>query len=140
MNKLILTLAISLSLISFNGFEFNSEFKLVGEWEGTDKDEVGYFTFDKEGYAYIKFGTDLLGGKEFVKDGKKFSLTYKVDYKKSPITVDLIFTELETERQLVWPCIIDVLENDRIMFARGSNGIRPENFTDYDFIILNRIK
>ena len=140
MNKLILTLIISISLISVIDFQFNSDFKLVGEWKGTDKNEVGYFKFDQDGYAYTKFGTDLFGGKEFVRDDKKFSLSYKVDYNKSPIAVDLIFTELETKKQLIWPCIIDVLEDDRIMFARGSNGIRPENFTDYDSIILNRIK
>ncbi len=140
MNKLILILLIGLSLTSFRFSEYNSEFNIIGKWEAKDQIGIGQLVFDANGYAKIKFGTKVLGGKKFIRDGKEFSLEYKIIYDKSPITLDLIFTEIANEKKLVWPCIIDVIDDNKIFFARGKDGNRPENFTDYDYIMLERVK
>ncbi|WP_417558608.1 hypothetical protein [Mesoflavibacter zeaxanthinifaciens] len=132
MNKLILALVIGLTLTCEGNLDKNSEFSIVGKWEWDSYSSSGNFVFYDNGFVEIESENEKIGGKEFVRDGKKFSLEYKVNYETEPNTLDLVFTELNSDNQLIMPGIIDIVENDIVLFARGSDGIRPKSIADSD--------
>jgi hypothetical protein len=132
MNKLILALVIGLTLTCKGNLDKNSEFSIVGKWEWDSYSSSGIFVFYDNGFVEMESENEKIGGKEFVRDGKKFSLEYKVNYETKPNTLDLVFTELNSDNQLIMPGIIDIVENDIVLFARGSDGIRPKSIADSD--------
>ena len=132
MNKLILALVIGLSLTCKGNLDKSSEFSIVGKWEWDSYSSSGNFVFYNNGFVEIESDNEKIGGKEFIRDGKKFSLKYRVDYENTPNTLDLIFKELKSENQLIIPGIIDIVENDIVLFARGSDGLRPTSIADSD--------
>ncbi|MCB4798684.1 hypothetical protein [Neotamlana laminarinivorans] len=70
----------------------NDETKFIGKWIGKDKNDIGYLNFDDEGYANFEIHGRIIGGKEFIQNGKKGSMTYEINSTKKPIEVDLIVT------------------------------------------------
>ena len=140
MKRTFVLLLIGFVLTSLTVQKEIVDFDLIGKWKVVDEGDVGYFTFDENGYTYIDFENQKFGGKEFLRGEKKFSLTYRVDYSLTPITVDLIFTELDNPRELIMPCMIQVINSDKIYFARGSGNQRPKDFNGPETIIFERIK
>ncbi|WJJ97867.1 hypothetical protein [Algibacter luteus] len=139
MKKIILLVLTTLMVSSFT-VDNISDFSIVGKWQGVEGDEVGYFIFDEEGYAYIEAKGLKIGGKEFEMKGKKGSMRYEIDYSKSPMEIDFIvtiFDDNKTERLL---CIAKKIDNDKILFSIGFNGERPIDFKENNEMIFNRIK
>ena len=141
MNKLILTLIICFSSISINNCDNKTEFSIVGKWEWDAYSSSGSFIFRENGEVVIESEGEVLGGNEFIRKDREFNLEYKVDYEKTPITLDLIFTNLKTKNQLIKPGIMDIVDNNIIIIAIGSKGIRPKEISEFDdIIVLERIK
>jgi hypothetical protein len=141
MNKLILALVIGLTLTCKGNLDKSSEFSIVGKWEWDSYSSSGSFIFHENGDVVIESEGEILGGKEFKRKGREFSLEYKVDYKKTPMTLDLIFTDLKNQNQLVKPGIMDIVDNNIIIIAIGDDGIRPEQISTFDDrIVLERIE
>ncbi|UAB75608.1 hypothetical protein [Mesoflavibacter sp. SCSIO 43206] len=141
MNKLFLILVIGFTLVCQSEFNKVSEFNIVGKWEWESYSSSGNFVFYSNEIAEMESENEKIGGKDFMRNGKKFSLEYKIDYNKTPKTLDLIFTELESKKQLKMPGIIDIVEKDILLYARGKNGIRPKSIAESDDkITLYRIK
>jgi hypothetical protein len=139
MKKIILLLMTSLVVFSFQTDDI-TDFNIVGKWKGVEGQETGYFIFDEEGYAYFEMKGLNIGGKEFEMNGKKGSMSYEIDYSKSPMEIDFIvtlFDENNTQRLL---CIAKKIDNDKILFSIGFNGERPTDFLDDNEMIINRIK
>jgi hypothetical protein len=118
----------------------NDRAKFIGEWIGEDNKEVGYLNFDSEGYAFFKIEGEILGGKEFIFDGKKGKMTYEINSKTNPIQVDLIVTKLESGEQKKLLCIAEFIDNDTMKFALSFEEKRPTEFDSYNSIIFKREK
>ena len=114
--------------------------KFIGKWEGEDNKEVGYITFDEEGYAAFEIQGQVFGGKEFDYNGKKGKMTYVVNSDVEPIEVDLIMTNLDNGDKKQWSCIANFVDDNTMEFAMGFNNIRPTDFEGSDAIILRRVK
>ena len=141
MRKIFLTFLISLTLISCKGQNEKIDIDIIGEWKSEDKSGVGYVIFDDEGYANFNFEDFKLGGKEFVRNGKKFSLSYTLDYSTNPIHLDLTFRNIETNKEMKMLGIVKPVSVNEILYARGNgNSKRPTNFRGIETIRLNRIK
>jgi len=132
MNKLLFILVIGFALTCKSSSDKVSEFNIVGKWEWDSFSSSGSFVFYSNGFVEIESDNEKIGGKDFMRDGKKFSLEYKVNYDTTPNTLDLIFTELESNQQLKMPGIIDIVENDILLYARGTNGMRPKSIAESD--------
>ncbi|WP_181364032.1 hypothetical protein [Algibacter marinivivus] len=125
--------------LEFNSNE-NDKGKFIGKWIGEDEKDIGYLNFDSEGYAYFEIQGQIMGGKEFVQNGKKGSMTYEINSETKPIQVDLIVTMFETKKQKKLLCISNFIDDDTMEFAIGFEGIRPTEFDSEDSIILKRDK
>jgi len=137
MKKLIILLFI-IPLLSMT--TENDKAKFIGKWIGEDKKDIGYLNFDSEGYAYFEIQGQIMGGKEFVQNGKKVSMTYEINSETEPIQVDLIVTLLETKEQKKLLCISNFIDDNTMEFAIGFEGIRPTKFDSENSIILKREK
>lgn len=118
----------------------NDKAKFVGKWIGDDKGDIGYLNFNSEGYAYFEIQGQIMGGKEFVQNGKKGSMTYQINSETEPIQVDLIVTIFESKEQKKLLCISNFIDDDTMKFAIGFEGIRPTKFDSENSIILKRDK
>lgn len=139
MKKIILLLITGFTFLSFTPNN-TSEFSIVGKWKGEDEKEVGYFIFQEDGYAFMEVRGVKLGGKEFEVKGKKGSLSYTIDYTKSPMPLDLIITLLEANDSRSQKFIIDVIDNNTIKMAMGTPDKRPTSFEDGDSLIFHRVE
>ncbi|WP_397447852.1 hypothetical protein [Polaribacter sp. R77954] len=134
---LIFILIVSESFIQKTELKFN----LIGSWKTEGFFKYGKFTFDKDGFVLIDYNDDPIGGKKFSRNGKFYSLKYKLELKSEPKQLDLIFTNLESGNEMTWRGIIQVLNDNKIRYARaGNNESRPENFENIESIILERMK
>lgn len=136
--KRILILLLVIPLLSMT-IE-NDKAKFIGKWIGEDKKEIGSLNFDSEGYAYFEVQGQIMGGKEFVQNGKKGSMTYKINSETNPIQVDLIVTMLESKEQKKLLCIANFIDNDTMEFAINFEENRPTEFDSENSIILRREK
>ena len=137
MKKLLLLFIATLTLTSFNKYS-NSEFSIIGKWEGQDENESGYIIFQKDGYAYFDFQGQVMGGKEFVIRGQKASMTYEVDYSKTPMTIDIIVKKIETGEINKLLCIAEKIDKNQIKLQMDFTGVRPTQFNENDSLIFNR--
>ncbi len=137
MKKLLIILFI-IPLLSMTIENDNAKF--IGKWVGQDENEIGYLNFDSEGYAYFEMQGQIIGGKEFVRNGKKGSMTYEINSETNPIQVDLIVTLFESNEQKKLLCISNFIDDDTMKFAIGFEGIRPTEFDSNNSIILKRDK
>ncbi|WP_452599942.1 hypothetical protein [Pontimicrobium sp. MEBiC01747] len=138
MKKLIL---LFISILSLSSFTTNkTTMDIVGKWVGEEKGDIGYFIFDKEGYATLEAQGQVLGGKEFVMKGKKGSMTYQVNYEATPVEIDLIVTMLETKEQKKMLFIAKAIDDNTIQLASSFSTTRPTEFNDVNSIILTRVK
>ncbi|KAB1070251.1 hypothetical protein F6U93_02060 [Tamlana haliotis] len=118
----------------------NDKAKFIGNWIGEDEKEIGYLNFDSEGYAYFKVQEQIMGGKEFVQNGKKGNMTYEINSETNPIQVDLIATMLESGKQKKLLCIAKFIDNDTMEFAINFEEKRPTEFDSENSIIFKREK
>lgn len=139
MKKIILLFITTLTLMSFNKVT-NSEFSIVGKWQGQDENETGYIIFQKDGYAYFDFQGLIMGGEEFVIKGQKASMTYEVDYSKTPMTIDLIVKKIESGEIKKLLCIAEIINENQIKLQIDFNDNRPTEFNENDSLIFNRVK
>jgi uncharacterized protein (TIGR03067 family) len=136
--KRIFILLIVLPLLSFNS-DLNSV-DLIGKWTGEDKGQIGFITFDKEGYAIFEIEGQIIGGKEFVMNGKKGKMTYELNLKKKPIEIDLTITKLESNEQKKILCIAEFVDENNMILAMTFDSERPTEFNDENSIKLKRTK
>ncbi|WP_129367009.1 hypothetical protein [Lutibacter sp. HS1-25] len=139
MKKIILLLLTTLILTSFNEYP-TSEFSIVGKWKGEDEKDIGYITFQDDGYAYFEFQGQIIGGKEFVVNGKKGTMTYEVNYLKTPIEIDIIVQKIESGEINKLLCIVENIEKNVIKLQMDFNGNRPIEFDDKEAIIFQRVE
>lgn len=139
--KRLIFLLLALPLISFTSdTNLLAKKTLVGQWIGADGGDVGFITFEKDGYLRLKIGQEEIGGKEFEMDGVKAKMTYEVNYKSDPIEVDFIFEALDgsTTRRML--CIAEFINKDEIKFASDFSKVRPLAFTPENSIVFKRLK
>ena len=132
-----LLLLIVVPFLSFN--IINDKNKFIGKWVGDDQYEIGYINFDDEGYAYFEIEGQIIGGKEFVFDGKKGRMTYEINSNVDPIEIDLIITKLESGEQKKLFCIASFIDDDSMKFAIDFE-TRPDGFNSENSIIFKRQK
>ncbi|AUP80979.1 hypothetical protein [Flavivirga eckloniae] len=132
-------LLLALSSLSF--VTTKSEAPFIGTWKGEDRGEVAYITFDHEGYAILRIGGEVLGGKDFVYKEKKAELKYKVIPNTKPIQLDLIISTNEPVKENKMLCIAEFMSDDTMKFASnfGLNS-RPTEFNIKNSIVLLREK
>jgi len=138
-NILFFLLAIS-SLTSFKAPQVK-EFLLAGKWKADGvTNSIDYLIFDSEGYAAMQRGTEVLGGKEFVINGKKGRMTYKTDYSKKPAHLDFVVTKVDSKETMTIKAIIEIINNDEIKVAISEgDDQRPDNF-NASTIVFKRVK
>ncbi len=136
MKKIILLLFLSLGFTSFNTVDVKSE--LIGEWTGDEKGDIGKIVFQKNGYAFFEHQNQIFGGESFIMDGKKGSMKYIVDDKKTPFNIDLVVSleGTKTERKLL--CIGKFIAKNKMQFAIGFEGERPQEFNGENSLIFNK--
>jgi len=139
MKKLILLFITSLILTSFSKVS-ETDFNIIGKWKGEDNSEVGYISFDKEGYAYFEFNGQKIGGKEFLIEGKKGSMRYEIEFTENFINVDLIVTVIDENKTKSLLCLVEKLNDDEMRFTIGFEGERPKGFENNDAMIFKRVK
>lgn len=141
--KKIFILLIVLPLLSFNS-NFNSS-DLIGKWIGEDKGEVMFITFDEEGYAAFENDGQIIGGKEFVMNGKKGNMTYEANLDKNPIEIDFILTKLhptdeKSNEQKKMLCIAKFEDKNNMIIVLNFDSERPTEFSDSNSIKLKRVE
>jgi hypothetical protein len=137
MKKIVLLL---LATILMSATAKNAEPNFVGKWTGDDNKEVGFITFDKEGYASFEVKGQVLGGKEFEMNGQKGKMTYEINTKTNPIQVDFIITKLDTGEEKRMLCIAEFIDKNTMNFALNFDNIRPKDFQSKNAIVLTREK
>ena len=137
MKKIIILLIITLSLTSFTKYS-ESDFSIIGKWKGEDKKEAAYLIFKKNGYAYFKYQGQTLGGKKFLINEEKATMTYEVDYSKTPMTIDIIVKKIETGEINKLLCIAEKIDKNQIKLQMDFTGVRPTEFNENDSLIFNR--
>ncbi|WP_010516798.1 hypothetical protein [Croceivirga radicis] len=118
----------------------NDKTKFIGKWIGEDNKDIGYLSFDSKGFAYFETQGQIMGGEEFVLNGKKGSMTYEINPTTNPIQVDLILTLIESKEQKKLLCIANFIDDNTMEFAIGFEGIRPTEFDSENSILLKRQK
>jgi hypothetical protein len=137
MKKLFILLII-LPLLSFNS-NFNPDY-LIGKWIEEDKGEIGFITFDKEGYVSFEIDGQVIGGKEFVLDGKKGKMTYEVNVEKEPIEIDFTVTKIESNESKKMLCIAKFEDENNMILTTIFSSERPTEFNKKNSIKLKRIE
>ena len=112
----------------------------IGKWTGTEKGEVGSIIFETDGYALIEINGQVFGGKEFLINDGKASMTFDIDTLQNPMTLDFISTNLATNEQRKLLCITEFIDSKQIRFASDFTDIRPKMFTEKNSIILTKVE
>lgn len=111
----------------------------IGKWIGEDQGEIGFISFDTEGYAAFEIEGQLMGGKEFYMNGQKGKMTYTINTKTSPIEVDFILTKVITGESKKILGIAEFLDKDTMNFNMSFDATRPSEFGE-NAITLKRVK
>ena len=111
----------------------------IGKWIGEDQGEIGFISFDTEGYAAFEIEGQLMGGKEFYMNGQKGKMTYTINTKTSPIEVDFILTKVITSESKKILGIAEFLDKDTMNFNMSFDATRPSEFGE-NAITLKRVK
>ena len=138
--KKSLTLFLLFTFLSVNAQTTKDQ--LIGKWKGEDGKEIGYMTFDSQGYAAFEVNGQIIGGKEFELDGKKGMMEYQIiSQEKDLIKLDFIVTVFEKPKKVKsLMSIFKIIDYDTIKVALGFNDIRPTEFDVDNSIILKREK
>lgn len=136
MKKIFLLLFI-LPLLSFNATV--EPIDLVGKWVGTDKGIIGSVLFDAEGYATFETEGQVMGGKEFVVNGKKGKMTYQVNSAANPMEVDFTITKIDTGESKSLLGIVKFIDANTLVLAIAFDQGRPIDFNSTNSIQLKRV-
>lgn len=135
-NLLIVLLVIPFMSISAQ----TTKEKLIGKWAGQDKNEIGYFIFQENGFAAFELQGQVFGGEEFEFRGMKAQMTYEVVNKTNPIQLDLIVKLLESGEENKLYCIVEFIDEDTMKLALSFGESRPTEFNGINSIIFKRQK
>ena len=135
--KKILLLIFILPLFSYTSDSVSEDF--IGKWIGDDKGQIGVMIFDKDGYVSIEIQGEVLGGKEFERNGKKGSMTYEIRPNKDVFEVDFILTILDTNDQNKLLGIAKFKDKNHMIFAISVKGERPKDFNENNSINLKKV-
>lgn len=134
--KKIWILFLVLPLLSLKNFHEADRF--IGKWKGDDQEQIGFVSFDKEGYAAFEVNGVVFGGKNFEINGEKGEMKYEINTKVSPIEIDLIVNNFTTNKTKKMLCIAEFISDVEMKFAIGFTGERPQGFTDDNSIVLKK--
>jgi hypothetical protein len=135
--KKVIVLLLLIPTLSFNIKP--NKVDIVGKWSGKDKNEIGSFIFESDGYAKIELRGQLTGGKNFKMGDKSAKMTYKYYADKKPVEIDIIISELNGKHINTIYLFAEFKDNNtmKVAFLRGGKN-RPKIFTDNNSIILTR--
>lgn len=136
--KRILLLLICFVFASFSQNKNNVDYNFVGEWQDAKNAANGSFTFEKDGTASIKVGGQVLGGPNYLVDGKKGTINYVIDTTTKPIHIDLIMSlegHNETKKLLM---NVEIIDANTIKLGTNFDDTRPESFTEDNSMLLKR--
>lgn len=139
MKKIILLVLVTLSLASFttpDGVAFN----IVGRWKGSDKKSVGYLIFQEDGYAFLEENGKKIGGKNFVENGKKATMTYKFQDLGKLMHIDIVVTIVGEKQTQSLLGIAQKINNDSFKLQFGFNNVRPKTFDKNETVVFTRVK
>ena len=124
---LILTLGILIVSCS------NNNKRIIGEWKGGDKGEIGSLILDKTQHAVIVLGNQVMGGKDYEVNGFKSECKYEIDYSKDPIWLDIVVYESGTAQEKVrLKGIIKFITDNKIEYRVNFEGNRFDKFDPDD--------
>jgi len=129
MKKLSLLLILLTTLTSFTT-PHKTAFSLVGTWT-EDKRTAPSFVFDSEGYAKVVIDGVLKGGKEFIYNGHKATITYKANLEVNPHEVDIELLTVDTNVKETLKGIFTVIDDNTIKLSYTTDN-RPNQFYEYD--------
>ena len=100
--------------------------KIIGEWY----DKNLQYNFNKDGYATLTFGNQVMGGTDLFAES---ALKYELDDTKDPITLDLIHLDKSTGKiRNTMPMIIKFINDNHLMIRSFMTRKRPEAFVEGD--------
>lgn len=104
---------------------------LTGTWKTKGKNtSLKVINFGSEKTFMMVMGNDTFGGKNYKDNGNAATLTYSVDFSVKPAHLNLIITEIESQKKTVAKCLLMVIKPNVIKIAFNfGEGERPKNFT-----------
>jgi len=114
----------SLSLLSTT----DQQERFIGKWIGSDKGDVGYMIFDEEGFATFEIQDQIIGGKEFIMNGKKGKMTYTVNFRTQPIEVDFTITKLASDESKKILGIVEIKDANTMVINLDFDTAIPTEF------------
>ena len=103
-----------------------------GQWKGESNGEIGTMSFDKKGYVAFIIDGEEVGGKEYVIEGVKMSMTYAYDESIEPHTLDFIIS-MENEEITRMLGIYKFIDKNTLVINMDFDGIaRPLEFGEDD--------
>jgi len=81
---------------------------------------------------------DPYGGKDFVINGKRVSMTYQIFEETTPIQLDIILTEFESGKQKKMLCIAQFISDNKMRLQMDVTGNRPTEFNEEKQVYFNR--
>lgn len=139
MKKIILLLLVTLSLTSFTSLE-DTQFNIVGRWKGVEKKSVGYLIFQEDGYAFLEENGKKIGGKNFIENGKKATMTYKFQDMGKLMHIDIVVTIVGEKQTKSLLGIAQKINNDSFKLQFGFDNVRPKVFNNNETVVFTRVK
>jgi hypothetical protein len=134
------TLLLFLLLTSFT----DSKTSILGKWKGVDDGEVGFVTFDKDGFVTMEMDGGKMGGRKFDAGGVMASMTYEIDDNADPMTIDFVIRLLDEGLEVGrLPGIYKFVNNKTLIINMNFDGPeRPARFDpeDPNQITMSRVK
>jgi len=113
-----------------------------GTWKGESNGEIGTMTFDKKGYVAFIIDGEAVGGKEYMIEGVKMSMTYEYNESAEPHTLDFIIS-MANEEVTRMLGIYKFIDKNTLVINMDFDGIsRPLEFgeDDKNQVMLTRVK
>ena len=115
---------------------------VIGKWKDLKHTGDG-MTFDKDGYLIMISEGVSHGGKNFIEKGDTGSLTYEVNPKTNPKSLDITVTMFRTKEQRTMKCIYEFISPTkmRVRMNTGEDNTRPAKFgasEDEDTMIIEK--
>ena len=139
MKKIILLLLVTLSLTSFDTVD-NTQFNIVGRWKGSDVKTIGYVVFQADGYAYFEVQGQKMGGKDFVENGKRASMTYKFKEMGKMMHIDIVVKIVGEKNSHSLLGIAEKIDANSFKMQLGYDNVRPTTFNKNETAIFTRVK
>ncbi|MGR3317520.1 MAG: hypothetical protein ACUZ8O_03495 [Candidatus Anammoxibacter sp.] len=131
----VVTILAILALVLSSCATISNKHQIVGKWNA---DERLSYVFDKDGYAKIYMGEQVIGGSDLFSGS---ALKYEIDYSKDPVTLDLIHIDKSNgEERNRMAMIVKFLSDNKILIKTFNSSNRPEKFNENDenVFTLNR--